>query len=537
MNEMPREVGGYQVLERIGAGGMGVVYRGRRPEGGGDVALKVMRADLAEDPTFVRRFYREAAIARQLNSPHIVRLLDVGEQGGVPYMVMEYVRGQTLAQLLRLGPLQVEEAVDIARQLAEALIEAYRAGVVHRDVSSQNVMLTEQGVAKLMDFGIARVQTAPTMTATGLFMGKPGYAAPETVEGHADIRTDLYALGVVLFEMLSGRLPFTAPTPLATLEMHAKATPPRLLDLGVSVPAGLEAVLQRLLAKNPKRRYQTPQAVVEALSAPDDDAMQQTVMAHFGRLAAEPRARLPRGRALYAVSVVAAVALVASLGAVALAFSGNGHGGAASGINVAATEAAIEAAVPTASPSPTSVPANVVMVPVRVTIPDQPPDCYAVKKAADVAPAELPVNVPPFARVDSVQLTATVGVSNLRDIQTFKQVRVAASLGELTGSDTVDVTVLVGPELHVNCVAEVRYTGPEGLKLRNTPSADEPHTDKSNDLKEGDRVTVIGGPNGPAPSGPDHKLYRWWYVETAKGARGWVAEGDPGVQAWLWPVN
>ncbi|MDZ4277642.1 MAG: serine/threonine-protein kinase, partial [Dehalococcoidia bacterium] len=269
MRDVPDEIGPYTILERIGRGGMGVVYRAKKNTGE-VVALKVMRPDLAQNFAFVRRFQREARIAQELDSPHVVRVLDSGGEDDTRYIAMEYVEGQTLAAMLReSGPLPPEDAEDIAIRVARGLAAAHAKGVTHRDISPQNIMLTADGTVKIADFGIARATGYTTLTATGLFMGKPSYAAPETAAGVADIRSDIYALGVVLFEMLSGRPPFTAPTPIAAMEMHARVPPPRLRDLGVQTPPYLEEILQRCLRKDPAERYQTPDQLVTALETRD----------------------------------------------------------------------------------------------------------------------------------------------------------------------------------------------------------------------------------------------------------------------------
>ncbi len=260
-------IGPYEILERLGAGGMGTVYRARHTETGKLVALKVMRADVAEDAAFVRRFQREAQIAQTLRSPNIVETLDAGVEDGTPYIAMDLVEGETLAShIRRSGPLPVEEAVDIATQVARGLQAAYEAGVIHRDISPQNILLTPDGTAKIADFGIARSQAFATMTATAAFIGKPAYAAPETIEGTADIRSDIYSLGVVLFEMLTGRPMFIGPTPLAVMQMHVQQPPPSLAAVGVRVPQNIEVILGRCLEKDPARRYQTPSELAAALA-------------------------------------------------------------------------------------------------------------------------------------------------------------------------------------------------------------------------------------------------------------------------------
>ncbi len=271
------KIGPYEIIERLGAGGMGTVYRARHTDSGQVVALKVLRSDLAEDPLFLRRFQREAAIARDLDAQYIVRTLDAGVEGDKPYIAMELVEGESLSSHLRLtGPLSPDEARDIALQIARGLDEAHQRGIVHRDISPHNVLITPDGLARIADFGIARSQATATLTTTAIFVGKPAYSAPETIEGTADIRSDIYSLGVTLFEMLAGRPAFIGPTPLAVMQMHRDQPPPRLSDLGIRVPPDIEFTLKRCLEKDPRQRFQIPADLVASLSGLDDGA---TIMA------------------------------------------------------------------------------------------------------------------------------------------------------------------------------------------------------------------------------------------------------------------
>lgn len=264
------QIGPYEILDTIGSGGMGTVYRARHAESGQIVALKVMRADLADDPVFLRRFEREAAIARSLRSPNIVATLDAGVDDDTPWIAMELVDGEPLASYLRrAGPLPVEEALEITLQVTNGLEVAHEQGVIHRDISPQNILMTKTGVAKIADFGIARSEASTTLTATAAFVGKPAYASPEMLlHGRTDIRGDIYSLGVVLFEMLAGRALFVGPTPIAVMDMHVQQPPPTLAQLGVRVPEYVEDIIARCLEKDPERRYQTPREVAAHINAP-----------------------------------------------------------------------------------------------------------------------------------------------------------------------------------------------------------------------------------------------------------------------------
>lgn len=260
--------GKYRILSRIGSGGFATVYRAQDLRDGETVAVKVLHAQYAQDPTFVERFRREARLAHSLTSPYVVRILDYGQFEGQYYLVMEYVRGRTLAQIIReRAPLPVEQALAWARQICEALEAAWRAGIVHRDIKPQNIMITPQGQVKVMDFGIARVPFLSTLTQTGAFLGTPQYMSPEQVKDQpVDTRSDLYSLGIVLYEMLTGRPPFDAESAWAVLRQQTDTLPTPVRARNRQVPPAVETVVMRALAKSRRQRYQTPREMARALA-------------------------------------------------------------------------------------------------------------------------------------------------------------------------------------------------------------------------------------------------------------------------------
>jgi serine/threonine-protein kinase len=221
------------------------------------VALKRPLAAFLEDPEFLERFLREAEIGRTLHHPNIIRIFERGHVEGVPYFTMELVKGETLqAHIRRLGALPAKAATKIIAQVAEALDYAHLKGVVHRDLKPSNIMILEDGTVKVMDYGIARARRFEGLTVTGAFLGTPDYVAPETAEGKgADSRSDLYSLGIVFYEILTGKKPFVGDTPFATLRKHVSEapTPPSVVVPGV--PRQLEAIVLRLLQKDPGQRY------------------------------------------------------------------------------------------------------------------------------------------------------------------------------------------------------------------------------------------------------------------------------------------
>lgn len=254
----------YLVGASLGEGGMGTVYRATDLRTGGTVAVKIVRPELAADGDYIARLRREAQLAAAVDSPRVVRIVDLDHEGGVTYLVMEYVDGATLAELVRGGPLATRKALHIAREIAFALEALHTRGIVHRDLKPHNIKVDPGGAVKLIDFGIARAEGVPGVTSTGLFIGSVTYAAPERIDGRVDIRSDIYAVGVILYELLAGRPPFEGALPMAVLDKHLEEPPP---PLPASVPAKTREVVERCLAKRPDNRYQTPRELVQALTA------------------------------------------------------------------------------------------------------------------------------------------------------------------------------------------------------------------------------------------------------------------------------
>jgi eukaryotic-like serine/threonine-protein kinase len=264
----------YEILETLGRGGMGVVYRAHDRQLDDTVALKLVLARaLAADPSLGERLKQELKLARRITHRNVVRTHDLGEADGVPYISMEYVSGVTLKQLVgRRGPLPLAVGLSVAKQLAHGLGAAHEQGVVHRDVKSHNVLIIpETGEIKVMDFGIARTTAMDAdsgLTGAGMLVGTPDYMAPEQVQGRpADARSDLYSLCVVLFEAFTGRLPFRAATVLEVMTAHVQTPPPSPLGLDPRLPSALDALILRGLAKDPARRWQSTDELLDALSA------------------------------------------------------------------------------------------------------------------------------------------------------------------------------------------------------------------------------------------------------------------------------
>ena len=264
------KIGPYQILGELGKGGMATVYRAYQPSLEREVALKVLPEFLVEQPGFKARFHREAVAVARLQHPNILSVFDHGEQDGVTYIVSEYVDGGTLAA--RMGaPIQLDYCVRILRPIADALDYAHSEGVIHRDVKPSNILLDRRGVPILSDFGLARVAEAADserLTQTGAMVGTPTYMAPEQCSGQeAGAPADIYALAVIAFEMVTGRVPFSAPTPLGVIAAHQVTPPPSPRKFNPSLPQVVEQPLLAGLAKDPARRPETATDFVEALSA------------------------------------------------------------------------------------------------------------------------------------------------------------------------------------------------------------------------------------------------------------------------------
>jgi serine/threonine protein kinase len=245
--------GEYSLVRRIGKGGMAVVYEATRR--GESFALKRPLSGFLDDDRYRERFMREAELGRTLHHPNIIRIFDRGQVGDIPYFVMELIRGETLrAHLDRDGRLDATLAARLTAQVAEALDYAHNKGVIHRDLKPSNIMLEQSGGVKVMDYGVARAQQQEGLTTTGSFLGTPSYAAPETVDAGTQPQSDLYSLGVVLFEMLTGSLPFRGDSAFAILRNHATTPPPAPSSLNYALPEALDRLVLRLLSKEPSDR-------------------------------------------------------------------------------------------------------------------------------------------------------------------------------------------------------------------------------------------------------------------------------------------
>ena len=265
--EKGRKIGQYEILDPLGRGGMATVYRAYQPTLDREVAIKVIAEQYINDATFAERFRREARSIARLHHPNILTVYDAGEDGNWLYIVMELIDGPTLKDEIHGQPLPVEKSLEYVRQIASALDYANKNGIIHRDVKPSNVLIDKSGRAVLSDFGIAKLAQANTqLTNTGTGIGTPDYMSPEQALGdELDARSDQYSLGVMLYELLTGRTPFAGDTPIAVVMGHVSKPLPPATSLNPQIPASVERVLEKALSKKPADRYETNGAFSQAL--------------------------------------------------------------------------------------------------------------------------------------------------------------------------------------------------------------------------------------------------------------------------------
>ena len=264
------EYGRYRIQEELGKGTMGVVYRAHDPQIDRLVALKILRPDRVVSESFVARFLKEARAIGRLSHPQIVTVYDVGEDKGTIYIAMEYLEGRSFDTVVRARELSIEQCVDVARQIAEALDYAHSKGIVHRDIKPSNIILTADNRIKLTDFGIARIEdtAAAHQTQAGEILGTPVYMSPEQVMGQTvDGRSDLYSVGVLIYEMLAGKRPFQGNNIAAIFKAITQDTPEPPASLDPFIPKALSNLVMKSLAKEPRDRFQTGREMAEALKA------------------------------------------------------------------------------------------------------------------------------------------------------------------------------------------------------------------------------------------------------------------------------
>jgi serine/threonine-protein kinase len=391
--------GPYTLVSKLGEGGMAVVYKGYQESLNRYVAIKVLRGELARDQEFITRFRREALAVAKLSHPNILHVYDAGEAHGIYYIAMDYADGGSLKDRIQQGNLTMEQAIDITAQLADALDYAHRQGLVHRDVKPSNVLMSTDGRPLLTDFGIAKVLSQSThLTRTGTSIGTPEYMAPEQLQGQeVDGRADIYALGVVLYELLSGWSPFSAPTPMAIMYKQMNEPPPPLRQMNVTIPTWLEGVVDKALAKQPQDRFQRASEMATALrqkqspvAAPSPGRKRTKTPAPMAP--AKPSAKKKGSAVPLLVGIIALLVLAVGAGAAYLFLGGDGGGSPTVVVVVSpeATETRPLMVVATFSPTPEPTDA-----PVEPTAVPETPTPVVVVVTATGEPTQPPTTVPP----------------------------------------------------------------------------------------------------------------------------------------------
>ncbi len=259
----------YEIIEELGRGGMGTVYRVMDKKINEEVALKLLKPEVAADVKTIERFKNELKLARKITHKNVCRMHDLNEENGTPFITMEYVAGEDLKSFTRrAGKLSAEKAISFAKQVCEGLAEAHRLDVVHRDLKPQNIMIDRKGNVHIMDFGIARLISVSEMTEEGVIIGTPHYMSPEQVSGEtADHRTDIYSLGVIIYEMVTGRVPFEGDSALGIALKHQSEAPKIPRELNVQVPEGLSRLILKCMEKDREQRFQSVEDLFSDLTA------------------------------------------------------------------------------------------------------------------------------------------------------------------------------------------------------------------------------------------------------------------------------
>jgi serine/threonine protein kinase len=301
----PEKIGRYEIRAELGRGGMATVYHGYDPRFEREVAVKVLPSELLHsDPQFKLRFEREAKIIAQLEHPSIVPVYDVGDEGGQPYFVMRYMNGGSLSERIKEKVMSIEEAAKILGYIAPGLDEAHSKGIVHRDLKPSNILFDGKGTPYISDFGIAKISRAQVSNVTGSgIIGTPAYMAPEQASGETvDGRSDIYALGIILFEMLTGRQPYEADTPMAIAIKHITDPVPHILEANPNLPPEVEEIIQVAMAKSKEDRFSSAVEMVDALKAVGSGG--QTQLRTRTMKAVAPKTVLASGKAPAQTSVV-----------------------------------------------------------------------------------------------------------------------------------------------------------------------------------------------------------------------------------------
>jgi serine/threonine protein kinase len=307
----------YQIIAKLGEGGMGSVYKANDLELDEVVALKMIRPELTTNPDIVKRFKRELQLARNINHDNVIRIHDLGEIDGIKYISMKFIEGESLDQFIQhLGRLPLDQVLAIARQVCLALSAAHAQGIVHRDLKAQNIMIDSRGRAVVIDFGIARSLEGPSMTRASVLIGTPDYLSPEQIYGgEATPRTDIYSLGILLYHMATGSLPFRGETPAVLLQKHLSVEPVPPSRINPNVPRSLDKLILKCLNKKPEKRYAKVDLILAELERIDLSSLTHKLtrtgqVQPVSRPVAAPASNNPFRRWLPLVAVLAVAEIV-----------------------------------------------------------------------------------------------------------------------------------------------------------------------------------------------------------------------------------
>ncbi|MCX6034063.1 MAG: serine/threonine-protein kinase [Chloroflexi bacterium] len=282
----PQKFGRYEIKAEIGRGGMATVYHAYDPRFERELALKVLPREMLHDPQFRTRFEREAKTIAMLEHPAIVPVYDFGEEDGQPYFVMRYMTGGSLTDRMKHGPMPIQEVAHLFGRLAPALDEAHAKGIIHRDLKPGNILFDQYGEPYISDFGIAKIAATQTNVTGSSILGTPAYMSPEQAQGESiDGRSDIYGLGVIMFELLTGKQPYQGNTPMSVVVKHITDPVPHILDVKPDLPPTIEAVIEKAMAKDRDERFSTVKALTDALDAvargeiPDLENIDKTLVA------------------------------------------------------------------------------------------------------------------------------------------------------------------------------------------------------------------------------------------------------------------
>jgi serine/threonine protein kinase/formylglycine-generating enzyme required for sulfatase activity len=474
-DSVPEKLGKYRIIEEVGRGGFAAVYKALDTTLNRPVALKVLAPHLLWDPTFVQRFQREAEVAANLNHPNIVTIYEVSQVEGIYFIAMQFLEGRTLSQILEVeGPLPASQVQAIVEQVASALDYAHARGFVHRDVKPSNVIVADDGWATLTDFGLVKAGEGTKLSTTGVIFGTPEYMSPEQAEGEEelDTRSDVYSLGVVIYEMFTGKVPFGGTTPLSVMRGHADRPPPRPSKVNPAISSAVEAVLLKALAKKRGERYQSAGEMAQALTA----AVETKAEPKVEKKAPAVRGGLP----LWGWGVIALVVALVSGGALLWAIQGSKP--------VATPVPMVQAATSTATVTATATPMLLTDMPTPVPTPLPPTGTPTSTSTLTKIPTPLPATATPVVPTPT----------------------------PLPPTDTpVPPTDTPIPKL----VAVVQA---EAMNVRGGPGTE---YDVLGQVKQGDELEILARTEGSD----------WLQVRLSDGKKGWVSaellEVDGGVAA------